>query len=76
MLTGDDRESLVWLRTHWDGHYVIGLADGVWRAGRVSNPAVVLTADTARDLRDMLKDDYAGQVSQRPPGTHGEGGSL
>jgi hypothetical protein len=71
MLT--DGQRLTSLRMHWGGYYVISLADGVWRAARVSNSAIVLTADSARELRDRMKDDYAGQAGTRQPG---EGGSL
>jgi hypothetical protein len=77
MLTGDDHRSLIWLQTNWGGYYMISLADGVWRAVRISNPAVVLTADSARQLRDLLRDDHAEVASrQRHPRGPAEGGSL
>jgi hypothetical protein len=76
VLSEADLQSLIWLRTHWDARYSIAVADGVWQASRVSNPTVVLTADSARELRDMLRDDHAEMISRRPPGTQCAGGSL
>ena len=76
MMASPERESLVWLQTNWGDYYVIKFADGVWSADRVSNPAMILTADSARELRDKMRDDYAEQASQRHSRGPAEGGSL
>jgi hypothetical protein len=76
MLTGDDHRLLIWLQAHWSGHYVISVTDGVWRAARVASPAIVLLADSARELRDLMRDDYAAMASERRQAQQDAGGSL
>ncbi len=54
-VTGEDATALFQLRCQWQGAYVIGLCDGVWSASRNNDPTVVLTADTAPELRELLQ---------------------
>jgi hypothetical protein len=77
MLSEEDRQALIVLQWHWDGYYKIAVADGVWRAQRLDQPARFITADSARELRQMMKDDYAELVTARhQDARHAEGGSL
>ncbi len=76
MLNETDRRSLIWLQTHWDAYYVIAVADDMWQAARAGHPTTVLTADSARKLSNLLKEDFASMISERGPGQAGESGSL
>jgi hypothetical protein len=46
------------LRCLWDSAYAIRLTDGIWVARRRDNPIRVLTADTAPELRWLLRADH------------------
>jgi hypothetical protein len=63
MISKEDMTSLIWLQWHWDSRYVIKLVEGVWQAHPADRPLVVLTADSAMELRDKMKDDFAAQAS-------------
>jgi hypothetical protein len=67
-----DRRSLSALRFHWDDAYKIGLEDGWWVARALRWKAEPLTADSAKKLLDMMRDDYAEHAAKRAA----EGGSL
>jgi hypothetical protein len=41
------------------------LSDGVWTARRHDNPAQILTADTAPDLRWQIRNDYGEWLRTR-----------
>jgi hypothetical protein len=47
------------LRGLWQPTYAIALAGGTWTARRRDNPARVLTAATADDLRWQIRTDYS-----------------
>jgi hypothetical protein len=64
-LSRSDASELADLRFHWDEAYTISWADGVYRAARMSQPSVVLTADTCHELRQQIRDDYATWQSSR-----------
>jgi hypothetical protein len=60
----EDAQSLVNLQQHWqrdDGTrvYTIAVTDGVWTGVPEAAPGVTLTAASAYELREMLRDDYA-----------------
>ena len=46
--------------------------DGIWTATAVSDPATVLTADTADELRQLVRADYEGRspVPMTPVTSH------
>lgn len=62
MLTPEEQTDLISLTFHWDTAYRFEVVDGVWRATPHGDPATVLTADTARDLRQLVRDDYAART--------------
>jgi hypothetical protein len=45
----------------WDSAYSFEVIDGAWRTIRASDLAVVLTADTAWELRELVRADYAAR---------------
>jgi len=65
MISKEDQTSLIWLQWHWDKHYVIKIIDGTWQAHPADRPLVVLAADSAMDLRDLMRDDYATNKAGR-----------
>jgi hypothetical protein len=72
---GDDEEELASLRWHWDTAYEINLSAGTWTA-RFLPGTDTLTADSAADLRHLIRADYLsrhpGQASEdAPPETAG-----
>jgi hypothetical protein len=69
-LTSEDATALFHLMgCLWDTAYAIRLTDGIWVACRRDNPACVLTAATALELRWLLRADYGqaadGDLSHR-----------
>jgi hypothetical protein len=58
-LTRSEASELADLKFHWDEAYVIDWADGVYRATRMGQPSVVLTAESSHELRMQIRDDYA-----------------
>jgi hypothetical protein len=68
MLSKEDQTSLIWLQWHWDRHYVIRVMDGVWSAIPEGQTALVLMADSATELRDKMRDDWAERMSKRRGG--------
>jgi hypothetical protein len=65
VLTGEEESDLAGMAWNWEGAYAFQVTDGVWIASAVTDPACVLTADTADELRRKVRDDYA---SRRPTG--------
>jgi hypothetical protein len=66
-----ERIQLSGLRLHWEEFYQLSTSDGVWLAARLDDQAVLLTADSAADLRDQMREDFA----RRPvPGRRLAGG--
>lgn len=57
-MTSDEATDLLHLRCLWQEAYAITMSDGVWIARRHDNPARVLTARTAPDLRWQIRNDY------------------
>lgn len=58
-LTRSEASELADLKFHWDEAYTIDWAEGVYRAARMAQPSVVLTATTCHELRMQIRDDYA-----------------
>jgi hypothetical protein len=64
-LTRSEASELADLKFHWDEAYVIDWADGVYRATRMGQPSVVLTAESCYELRMQIRDDYAAWQQSR-----------
>ncbi len=58
MLSREDEEDLAGLAWNWDGAYTFNLKDGVWVATSVADPTTVLIADSADELRLLVRADY------------------
>jgi hypothetical protein len=56
-VTSEDATALFHLRCLWDSAYAISVTDGIWVARRHDNPTRI-TADTAPELRWLLRADY------------------
>jgi len=54
----EDQSALNDLQWHWDTAYAIGFDGLTWSASPLSDPAVVLTAETPEDLRHLIRSDY------------------
>ena len=62
----EDAESeLVRLKSIWDGIYSITCLDGVWSAYYIRT-GEEFEARTLRELRSMLRRDYARRIEMRP----------
>ena len=62
----EDAESeLVRLKSIWDGIYSITCLDGVWSAYYIRT-GEEFGARTLRELRSMLRRDYARRIEMRP----------
>jgi hypothetical protein len=57
-VTSEEATDLFILHCSWRDAYAITLSDGVWAAHRHDNPTKVLTADTAPELRWLMRTDY------------------
>jgi hypothetical protein len=57
-VTSEDATTLFHLRCLWHGIYTISVTDGIWVARRRDNPTRLFTADTAPELRWLLRADY------------------
>jgi hypothetical protein len=66
-MTRDEQGDLADLGFHWGEAYSISVSDGVWRAHAFDRPADVLTADTADELRLLIRQDYRGRPRERRP---------
>lgn len=64
MLSKEEQTDLLDLTWHWENAYSFQVTDGVWRAIPADDPACVLTADSAWELREKVRTDYA---ARRPP---------
>jgi hypothetical protein len=60
-MTRDEQAALADLGFHRGDAYAISVSDGVWRAHAFDRPADVLTADTADELRLLIREDYRGR---------------
>jgi hypothetical protein len=63
MLSREDQTSLIELSWHWEGAYTFQVTDGLWKAVPAADPAAVLTANTAWELREQIRADYAARQS-------------
>ena len=62
MLTREEELDLTGLRWYWGQQYRIDLSGGTWSASPLSEPATVLTADSADEIRRLLREDHDGRI--------------
>jgi hypothetical protein len=67
VLTREEEMDLTGLRWHWDTAYSIGLGDGIWTAVPHVEPATILTADSADELRALIRADYTQRTAKPAP---------
>ena len=58
-LTANEASQLNDLCWHWDAAYKISHADDLYVAHRIGYPEDLLTAETASDLRELIRKDYS-----------------
>jgi nitroimidazol reductase NimA-like FMN-containing flavoprotein (pyridoxamine 5'-phosphate oxidase superfamily) len=67
MLSKEDQSSLLDLAWHWEAAYTFSVIEGQWQAVPAADLSAVLTAATAEELREKVRQDYANrQASLRP----------
>jgi nitroimidazol reductase NimA-like FMN-containing flavoprotein (pyridoxamine 5'-phosphate oxidase superfamily) len=59
MLSNEEEADLRDLAWHWEDAYEFRVVDGVWQAIPAGDPAGLLTADAAWELREKVRADYA-----------------
>jgi hypothetical protein len=64
-VTSEEATDLLDLQCRWRDAYAITFSDEVWAARRHGNPATVLTADTAPELRWLIRTDYGEWLRNR-----------
>ncbi len=58
MLSREEQDDVAGLSWNWENAYEFKIEDGVWVAISVADPATVLTADSADELRLLVRADY------------------
>jgi hypothetical protein len=53
------------LAWHWSEAYEISVVDDTWTAVPLVEPATVLTADSAQELRELVRIDYADRAEAK-----------
>jgi nitroimidazol reductase NimA-like FMN-containing flavoprotein (pyridoxamine 5'-phosphate oxidase superfamily) len=67
MLSKEDQSALLDLTWHRESAYSFTVTEGLWQAVPAIEPSAVLTADTAEELREKVRNDYASRPAcQRP----------
>ena len=61
MLTDVQQSDLFELASSWRGVYAFTVTDGVWIAIPAANRTCVLTADSATELQELVRRDYAAR---------------
>jgi hypothetical protein len=57
-ISREDQSALNDLNYHWDTAYNISFDGDTWSAAPLSDAATVLTAESASDLRELIRADY------------------
>jgi len=65
-MTSEEATALFRLRCIWEHAYRVEFREGVWSARRLSDPTVILTADTGLELGDLMRHDHAERTSPMP----------
>jgi nitroimidazol reductase NimA-like FMN-containing flavoprotein (pyridoxamine 5'-phosphate oxidase superfamily) len=67
MLSQEDQSSLLDLTWHWESAYTFAVVEGEWQAVPALEPSAVLTAETAEELREKVRQDYASRQALLKP---------
>ena len=67
MLSKEDQSALLDLTWHWESAYAFSVVEGIWQAVPAIEPATVLSADTAEQLREKVRQDYASRQASLGP---------
>jgi hypothetical protein len=59
MLNPADEAALRDLSWHWENAYTFAVVDDTWTAAPADSPADILTAESASELRELVRADYA-----------------
>jgi hypothetical protein len=70
VLSEQEQADLLDLTRRWEGAYSFKITDAVWQAIAAGDPAGVLTAESAWELREKVRADYAARKSAAQS-THG-----
>ncbi len=62
-MTSEEATDLLRLQGLWRDTCAITVSDGVWAARRHDHPAAILTAESAMELRGLMQDDHARQLT-------------
>jgi hypothetical protein len=65
MLDRDAQTTLTDLRWNWEDAYRVDCRDGVWLAVCLIDPFVTISCDSAAELREALRQDYAERAGRR-----------
>jgi hypothetical protein len=65
-VTSEEATDLLNLQCLWRDAYAIAFNDGVWSARRHDRPAAILTADTALELRGLMRTTTSRHGPLRP----------
>ena len=57
-LSRSDQTALNHLQFHWDTAYVVSTDGDTWSASPLSNPTVLLTAESSLSLLEQIRLDY------------------
>ena len=66
MLRESDMD-LAGMSWHWGQAYHIAMTNGTWTATPHAEPAAVLSAQNADDLRALIRADYFGRTARQSP---------
>ncbi len=69
MLSRENQTSPIELSLHWEGAYSFKVTDGRWKAVPAEDPTTALTANSAWELGELVRADYADRQSAAWPET-------
>jgi hypothetical protein len=67
LLSQEQELDLTGMAWHWGEVYSIAMQEGAWRATWKADPQAVLTANSADELRDKIRADYAQRTAKPSP---------
>jgi len=67
VLSREEELDLTGITWHWDSAYGVALTDGTWSAVPHTDPSTILTADSADELRSLIRADYTQRTSKPAP---------
>jgi hypothetical protein len=65
-MTSEEATTLFRLRCIWERSYRVEFCGDVWSARRLSDPTVILTADSGLELGDLMQHDQVGRTAPMP----------